>query len=195
MIKKALVIIMLIGPPFLAENGGCAQGSDNELLSEFYAFHTTGQAQLAKDEACSVHGLVAAGITDGFISFDGGGRIIQGEAGISIGATSCTSPNYSVSGTYRVTARDQDSFTATGTLTYSFGGRPAACSGTFLNAQPFSLIGRISDSSFTIQTSGAGGGSTYAEGPPQGPLTCSATVVNFVTSGTGTKNPSALPAA
>ncbi len=191
MIRKALVIVTLIGPLFLSRHEVSAQGPDNGLLRGFYAFHTTGQAELTNAGSCSASGLVAAGITDGFVNFDGMGRISQGQAGISIGATSCTSANYSVTGTYAVTARDEDSFTATGALTYSFQGRPAACSGTILKVQPFSLIGRISDNSFTIQTSGAGEGSTYAEGPPPGPLTCTARIANFITSGTGTKNPSA----
>ena len=100
--------------------------------------------------------------------------------------------NYGVSGTYTVTGADGNSFRAEGVLNFHFQGRPAACGGTILSAQPFSLIGTRSEGravSFTIHTSGAGDGSTYAEGPPPGPLDCTAKVVNFITEGTGTRNP------
>ncbi|MGD9765787.1 MAG: hypothetical protein AB7V27_18995 [Candidatus Binatia bacterium] len=169
---------------------GHAQSS-NRLLDGVYVFNSSGQAQLVADAGCAARGLVAAALTNGHLQFNGNGGVTGG-AGISIGATTCTALNYNLTGTYMVTGSDANSFQAEGVLTFHFQGRPAACGGTILTGQPFSLIGTRNGGkavSFTIHTSGAGDGSTYAEGPPAGPLTCTAGVVNFVTEGTGTRNP------
>ena len=198
--KKTVGLITLFGGMFLYTIAVQGQQSidfymfgvdDNNLLSGTYTFATDGRAQLTGLTGdCAATGLVAAGLTQGFIIFDGDGRIgPQGNVGISIGVTTCTFPNYGLSGTYEVTARDADSFTANGTLTMTFQGRPADCSGTVLVDQPFSLIGNIPEHSFTIQTSGAGEESSYAEAPPPGPSNCTAKIANFITSGTGTQNP------
>lgn len=189
--KRALVITaMLIESLFLVQNRAYAQASNNALLSGFYSFHTAGQAQLSTPTSgsCAATGLVVAGL-DGSIFFDGHGNFQQGNTAISIGATSCSSPNYSIFGTYNVTGRDGNSFAATGTLSTRFQGRPAACLGTGLANVSFSLIGTIEGRSITMMTFGADEGSTYAEGPPPGPLTCTATILNFVTSGEMTRNP------
>jgi hypothetical protein len=191
--KRALVIAaILIESLFLVQSRAYAQAanSNNELLSGFYAFHTAGEAQLSApiSGSCAATGLVAAGL-DGSVFFDGHGNFTQGNTAVSIGATSCSSPNYSIFGTYNVTGRDANSFAATGTLSTRFQGRPAACSGTGLSNVSFSLIGTIVGRSITITTYGTDEGSTYAEGPPAGPLTCTATILNFITSGEMTRNP------
>jgi hypothetical protein len=168
-------------PPF-------APPDNDELLSGIYTFSTTGQGQLTEPIGpCDATGLVAAGLSAGLFIFDGNGRITGNSVGISIGTTSCTSPNYNVSGTYEVTDSDFDSFTATGKFTMTFVGRPAACAGTLLVEQPFTIIGNIPEETIEISTFGAGEGSSYAEAPPPGPTTCTATISNFITSGTGAK--------
>lgn len=188
MLKKIFIGIILIGAVLLVQHAVYAQEGD---LQGLYNVQTSGQAVLASPTTgvCSVSGVVPAALFDGIFFFDGhGGMTGTGTGvGISIGATTCTSPNYSVSGTYTVTDNGDGTFQATGTFTTNFQGRPAACGRTALKSQPFSLTGNIADQSFTITTEGAGGGSTYAEAPPPGPLTCLAPITNFITSGHGKK--------
>jgi hypothetical protein len=188
--RQAFLLVAIVGVCLLRPESGYAQ-PPNRLLNGVYVFNTSGQAQLVEDEHCAARGLVVAALTKGHLLFDGAGRI-TGNAGISIGATSCTAENYGVAGTYTVTGTDGNSFRAEGVLQFHFQGRPAACGGTILTAQPFSLIGTRTEKAaqtFEIHTSGAGDGSSYAEGPPPGPLSCTATIANFVTDGTGSKNP------
>jgi hypothetical protein len=130
---------------------------------------------------------VAAALT-GYIIFNGQGSFTQGNIGISVGATSCTYPNFGVTGTYDILTSDADSFAGTGTFTMHFQGQGAQCAGTRLISQSFAVNGNRLDGTITIQTFGGGEGSTYAEGPPPGPVACTATIANFLTSGSGSHN-------
>jgi len=137
-----------------------------------------------------VNGMVTAALTDGAIRLDGHGNLSGSNLGISIGATDCSSPNFSFAGQYTVQKTDSGVKTieATGMLTMTFQGRPAACYGTALINQPFTLVATLVEgkaSNFTIETSGIGSGSIYTEAPPPGPASCTAPILNFVTSGTG----------
>lgn len=161
-----------------------------------YVFTTTGTAQLADPSGdCKSTGMVSASLDSNlFILTTGsdGKGVIQGQSGvaISVGSTNCPYPDY-VTGTFTITGRDANSYRATGTFTQQpLSQTGSICSSTYLSNQPFTLIGDIKSNSFTIQTSGAGAGSVYAEGTNPGVLpTCTANIVNFVTSGKGTKNP------
>ncbi len=166
-----------------------AQGADG--LQGFYDFSATGQALLGGPTSgtCTATGMTPASLFDGVIFVDGHGGLngTGTRVGISIGATTCTAPNYNISGSYTFTDKGEGTFEVTGLLTTNFAGRSAACGGTALTNQPFTLIGTKGGNSFTFTTAGAGDGSTYAEGPAAGPISCSAPILNFVTSGTGKK--------
>src|SRR5262245_19571144 len=88
--------------PAVALVGGLAVGpslalaQDNSRLSGLYTIHASGQAQLTNPNGnCAATGLVAASL-NGYIVFDGQGSFSQGNIGISVGATTCTYPNYGV---------------------------------------------------------------------------------------------------
>jgi hypothetical protein len=197
MAKWILVVLMAVGGVLLlreysvqAQATPLAQNLDG--LEGFYDFSTIGTAELGTADSgeCEVNGMVSAGLTDGAIRLDGHGNLSGSNLGISIGATDCSSPNFSFAGKYTVQKTDSGNRTieATGTLTMTFQGRPAACFGTVLVNQPFTLVATTAEgktTNFTIQTSGIGSGSTYSEAPPPGPISCTAPILNFVTSGTG----------
>jgi hypothetical protein len=88
--------------------------------------------------------------------------------------------------TYTVTDRGDGNFEVDGSFTSQFVGRPAACSGTALNNVLFTMLGKTSDNSATITITGLASG-TYAEGPPPGPLTCTAPIANITGSGSAMK--------
>jgi hypothetical protein len=197
MTKWILIVLVAAGGVLLfREHSVCAQATplaqNLDGLQGFYDFSTIGTAELgtANSGECAVNGMVTAGLTDGAIRLDGHGNLTGSNLGISIGATDCSSPNFSFAGKYTVQKTDSGDKTiaATGMLTMTFQGRPAACFGTVLVNQPFTLVATIvgeDAKTFTIETSGVGTGSTYAEGPPPGPISCTAPILNFVTSGTG----------
>jgi len=187
--KFALFTVLLVFAAFSVSDA-YAQGADQ--LKGTYNFSTSGTALLADvgGSNCMVaNGSVPAALSGGIIIFDGRGGITgSGTAvGISIGATSCTSSNYYLSGSYTITDVGEKHLEATGTLSTNFQGRSAACNGTTLASVPFTIVADLADHSFTISTSGAGSGSTYAEGPAAGPVSCTATIANFVTSGNGSR--------
>jgi hypothetical protein len=99
--------------------------------------------------------------------------------------------NYNVVGTYTVEQVGEDTFKARGMFSTRFVGRPARCAATSLQNVPFSIVGTLAAGladSFTITTDGVGEGSSYAEGEPRGSTTtCTADILNFITSGTGRK--------
>ena len=197
MAKWMLVVLMAVGGVLLlreysvqAQATPLAQNQDG--LEGFYDFSTIGTAELgtANSGDCEANGMVSAGLTDGAIRLDGHGNLSGSNLGISIGATDCSSPNFSFAGKYTVQKTDSGNKTieATGTLTMTFQGRPAACFGTVLVNQPFTLVATTAEgktTNFTIETSGVGSGSPYSEAPPPGPISCTAPILNFVTSGTG----------
>jgi hypothetical protein len=185
--KRVMAPVAALGMLVASWRGASAIAADKLVGS--YAFQTAGTASIlpANSGQCASKDTVPAGLIDGFIRFDGGGNITGANVGISIGSTTCTSPNYRLSGRYTIEKNGDKTIEASGTLTMTFQGRPAACSGTALVEQPFTLIANLdgTQTTFTIETYDAGAGSTYAEGPPPGPLTCTAPIGNFLTSGTG----------
>lgn len=189
--KKTFVAVTLIGAVLLAQHGVYAQECFNcDLLAGRYNVQLSGQAVLSSPTSgnCVVSGTVPASLGDCVFDFNGHGSLIGtgGRYGVSIGATTCTSANYVISGAYTVVDKGDGTFESVGTFTTLFGGRLAGCAGTRLTNQPFSLIGKTSDHSFTITTAGAGDGSAYAEGS-DGSTTCTAAIINFITSGSGRK--------
>ena len=130
-------------------------------------------------------GTVPAGLYDALIQF-GHGQVLIHNLGISIGATNCSSPNFQGTGRYTITDRGNGGFEANGTFTTQFVGRPAACSATALNSVSFTVLGKVGENTATITINSLDSG-TYAEGPPAGPLTCKAPVLNLTASGSGKK--------
>ncbi len=196
--KQALIGLVASGMVLLAHHGAYAQLRNpfGDGLEGTYSFQTNGTAMITaptEGTCTATNGVgIDAGLTNGEIRLDGHGNIVGSNVGISIGATSCTSPNYGLSGTYTIQKTGDGTIEATGFLTTKFQGRPAGCAVTTLTSQPFTLIATTSvpmRTSFKIETSGAGDGSTYGEGNSNGSATvcAGATIVNFVTSGTGDK--------
>lgn len=190
--KGTLITLVASGMLLLAQHGAFAQlRGFQDGLEGSYALQTIGSVVLGPSSgSCAVGNSSPAGLNDGFIRLDGHGKLSGSNLGITLGATTCPSPNYNVSGSYTIQKTGDGTIEATGTFTMSFVGRGAACSGTALVDQPFTIVattGMPTQTTFTFETSGAGDGSTYAEGPPAGPLTCSAPILNFVTSGGGKK--------
>ncbi|MGH8010938.1 MAG: hypothetical protein ACREQ4_00400 [Candidatus Binataceae bacterium] len=189
MLKRALLAAVAIAAMSLAQSVVYAQPDPGHVLQGTYALVSRGQVVLSQPTmgTCSVSGAVPAVLSTDLAQFDGNGHVSGSEFGISIGATSCTQVNFNFTGTYTVNEKGDGSYEANGMLTLTFVGRGAACSGTTLINQPFTIIGNIKDRSFTISTAAAGDGSVYAEGPPPGPLTCTAPIANMITNGTGRK--------
>jgi hypothetical protein len=193
--RNAIVVaVTMIALGLSARHGVNAQAAPNNLLVGTYSFNPTGSAELSPPTSgtCDSRGTSPAALTSELI-FDGKGNIEASahEVGTSIGATSCTPVNHTLTGHYTVTRVDTatDTFAAEGTFTIPpgiSGGRVVRCDLTALDTVPFVLIGRIKDQSYTITTDGAGPKSTYAEGPLRGgPATCTAKILNFITSGDG----------
>jgi hypothetical protein len=188
MIKKWMLALALFSVTALGSRVLFAQPAD--ILKGFWGINSTGQALLGSPSGtCTAAGLTPGSLFDGTIFFDGQGSLNGSgtSVGISIGETTCTAPNYFITGSYTFTDKGDGSFEVKGLLSTNFVGRSAACAGTTLTNQPFTLVGKISEHSFTFTTAGAGEGSTYAEGPAAGPISCSAPILNFATSGTGIK--------
>jgi len=152
-----------------------------------WGISTNGMAQLDRPSSgdCKASGSVLASFYDSFMDLSGGSITIH-NLGISIGATNCTSPNFQGTGSYKVTETGDGNFQVDGTFTTQFVGRPAACSGTALNNVAFSIAAKIGSKTGTVTITGLDSG-TYAEGPPPGPLSCTAPILNLTGTGTGTK--------
>ena len=185
MTKKAFITLAAIGLFFTLQHRAFA-----DVLQGTYVFETSGTGLLTDASDCKASGTVPAGLTNGFIILDGQGNITQGAAGITLGVNNCTFSNYSVTGKYAIQKQGDGIIQAAGTLTTAVQGKLPNCTGTMLVNQPFNLIGKTNGKvveAITIQTTGAGDGSTYTESPPPGPISCTATVTNFVTSGTANR--------
>jgi hypothetical protein len=182
--KNASLVLSLAAAVLIAASGAYAQ---SDPLSGSWGISTTGQAALSAPNSgtCNVNGTVPAALYDALIQFARGQVTIR-NLGINIGATNCSSPNFQGSGTYTITNKGDGGFEADGTFSTLFVGRPAACSATALNGVSFTVIGKLGDSTATITINGLDSGS-YAEGPPAGPTTCSAAILNLTASGIGKK--------
>ena len=159
---------------------------NGDVLGGTYVFQTSGEALLTDATDSKANGTVPAGLTEGFIHLDGQGNITGGAVGITLGVNNCTFSNYSLTGKYEIQKQGNGIIQAAGNLTTTVQGKLPNCTGTMLVNQPFNLVGKTNGKvaeALTIETSGAGDGSTYTESPPPGPVTCTATVTNFVTSG------------
>jgi hypothetical protein len=180
--KNVLVALGLIAAMLLA---GGTVSAQSDPLAGTWGISTSGTAAIgsATSGACKVSGTVPAALYDVLIQF-GHGQILISNLGINIGATNCTSPNFKGTGTYTVADKGNGGFEANGTFTTAFVGRPAACSATALNNVSFTALGKIGDNDITITINGLDSGS-YAEGPPPGPTTCKAPILNLTASGTG----------
>ena len=110
--------------------------------------------------------------------------------GITLGINDCTFSNYSLTLKYMIEKHGNGEIQAGGNLTTTVQGKLPNCTGTMLVNQKFTLIGKSNGKvveAITIATEGAGAGSTYTESPPPGPISCTATIANFVTSGVATR--------
>jgi len=182
--KATVFVLSFALAALFGANGADAQ---SDPLAGTWGVSAAGQAALGAPTSgdCSVSGTVPAALYDGLIQF-GHGNIIIHNLGINIGATNCSSPNFQGSGTYTILDKGNGGFEADGTFTPAFVGRGAACAVTALTDVSFTIIGKTGDSTFTITLDGVGSG-TYAEGPPAGPTTCAAPVLNLTASGAGEK--------
>lgn len=176
---SAIVAVLLLGASVCYAASDPLQGS--------WSISTSGQAALDSPSSgtCKVAGTVPGALYDIAIQFSNG-QIRISNLGINIGATNCSSVNFQGSGTYTVTETGDGGFEAKGTFSSAFVGRGAACSATALNNVSFTVMGKIGDKTLTIYIDGLDSGN-YAEGPPPGPLTCQAPILNLVASGTGKK--------
>jgi hypothetical protein len=181
--KRSSILFGLLLCSLVAANA--VQAADP--LAGSWGFSTAGTASLdtATNGNCKANGTQPAAIFDSFMDFSNGTITIH-KLGILIGATTCTSLNFQGTGTYTVEDKGKGGFEATGTLTPTFVGRAAACSGTVLTNLAFTIIGKMSDSTATITINGLESG-TYAEGPPPGPLSCTTPILNLTGAGTGKK--------
>lgn len=181
---KNIFISLSLAAVFLSATGVYAE-SDPARGS--WRISTDGQAELdvPTSGACKVSGAVIAAFYDSLMDLSGGSITIR-LLGISIGATNCTSPNFQGTGSYTVTDVGDGNFEINGTFTPQFVGRSSPCSGTALNSVSFTMLGKSGGKTATITINGLGSG-TYAEGPPPGPLSCTAPILNLTGSGTATK--------
>jgi hypothetical protein len=149
------------------------QASNNSLLSGNYTFEPSGSAELDNKRGnCDAKDTVAAALS-GTLNFDGNGNItaVANEVTTSLGANYCTGVNHTLTGKYNVVTVGASSFKATGTFTIPpgvSGGRVVRCDLVTIVDVPFTIVGSVSDGSYTITTLAAGPGSTYAEGPLRG---------------------------
>jgi len=180
--KKVFIAVAAIGLLLSSLNRVFAQ----DVLQGTYVFQTSGEALLTDASDCKANGTVPAGLTDGFMFLDGQGNITGGAVGIALGVNNCTFSNYSLTGKYVIEKLGDGIVQAGGNLTTTVQGKLPNCTGTALVNQKFTLIGKSNGKvveAMTIATEGGGAGSTYTESPPPGPISCTATVANFVTSG------------
>ena len=184
--RKVIGILAVISFVALWNSGASAPKRPGQGHIQFcrYGDRVVGTATSG---SCQSTGTVPAAL-EGTIVFDGKGNINSqlSLVYVSIGSTSCPFYSYT-SGTYSVLNHGDKTFEANGTLTTQGASPYAPCDsgGLKLVETPFTLVG--TETSFTISTSGAGGGSTYTEGTPAGGYTCVAPIANFVTSGTANK--------
>ena len=186
MTKKLFITMASLALLLLSLHRASAQSGLGDILQGTYVFQTSGEALLTDASDCKANGTVPAGLTDGFIHLDGRGTITGGTVGITLGINNCTFSNYSLTGKYEIQKHGDGTIQAAGNLTTTVQGNFPNCTGTMLVHQPFNLVGNTNGKvaeSLTIETYGAGDGSTYTESPPAGPPSCTATVTNFVTSG------------
>jgi hypothetical protein len=184
--KKAFITLAAIGLLLFSQHCVFAQ----DVLGGAYVFQTTGTALLTDAGDCKATGTVPAGLTNGFMFLDGQGNITGGAVGITLGVNDCTFSNYSLTGKYVIEKHGNGEIQAGGNLTTTVQGKLPNCTGTMLVNQKFTLIGKSNGKvveAITIATEGAGAGSTYTESPPPGPISCTATIANFVTSGVATR--------
>src|SRR5271166_3909146 len=103
MTKRILLALAAFGMLLIAQPRAFAQfGGFGDGLEGTYSLQTSGQAVLTNAGDCSVSGSVPGQLIDGIINLNGRGGISGSNLGISIGATSCTSPNFNISGSYTV---------------------------------------------------------------------------------------------
>jgi hypothetical protein len=173
----AMIAVLLLGASVSYAASDPLQGT--------WAISTSGQAALdvPSSGACKVAGTVPAGLYDATVQF-ANGQVRITNLGVNIGATNCTSVNFQGTGTYTVSETGDGGFAAKGTFSSIFVGRGAACAATALNNVSFTVTGKIGDKTLAIYIEGLDSGN-YAEGPPPGPLTCQAPILNFVASGSG----------
>jgi hypothetical protein len=184
--KKVFIAVAVMGLLLSSLHRVFAQHGLGDVLQGTYVFQTSGEALLTDASDCKASGTVPAGLTDGFIHLDGQGNITGGAAGITLGVNNCTFSNYGLTGKYAIQKHGDGIVQAAGNLTTTVQGKLPNCTGTMLVNQPFNLVGKTKGKvteALTIETYGAGDGSTYTESPPPGPISCTATVTNFVTSG------------
>jgi hypothetical protein len=185
--RKVIGILAVIS--FVALWNSSARAQDDLVKGTFnFAATGTGVVGTATSGSCQSTGTVPAALK-GTIVFDGRGNINSqlSLVYVSIGSTSCPFYSYT-SGTYSVLNHGDKTFEVNGTLTTQGASPYAPCDssgGLKLVETPFTLVG--TETSFSISTSGAGGGSTYTEGTPSGGYTCVAPIANFVTSGMANK--------
>lgn len=196
MIRKELVVSLSIIVPALFAGHRVYAQSDNAVLHGSYTLNTMGSALLSAPTSgtCQASGTVPASISDTSWIFDGRGRVAASTFGWSIGATDCPNTDFVYNGAYTVDEVGDRDFHATGIFTITYVGfHGETCTGMGLTNVPFALVGTLDTAgnatSFNITTQTPGSGA-YAEGPPaftSGPTTCTANILNFITSGTGRK--------
>jgi hypothetical protein len=182
--QKVFIAVAVIGLLLSSLHRVFAQNGLGDVLQGTYVFQTSGEALLTDASDCKASGTVPAGLTDGFIHLDGQGNITGGAVGITLGVNNCTFSNYSLTGKYAIQKHGDGIVQAAGNVTTTVQGKLPNCTGTMLVKQPFNLVGKTKGKvteALTIETYGAGDGSTYTESPPPGPISCTATVTNFVT--------------
>lgn len=181
---RNIVISLSLAAAVFVSAASAYAGSDPAAGT--WQFTSTGEALLGSPSgSCQANGTVPGSLYDSFVDMSNGSITIH-NLGISIGATSCTSVNFQGSGTYTVADKGNGNYEVTGTLTSQFVGRGAACSGIALNSVGFTLVGKTGEKSALFTVTGLASGS-YAEGPPPGPLTCTAPILNLTGSGTAMK--------
>jgi hypothetical protein len=186
-VKHIFVTLSLAAVLLLSAIGAYSQ---SDPAAGSWTISSNGSAVLGAPSSgtCQVNGTTAGSLYDSFMDFSDGSITIH-NLGISIGATSCTSVNFQGTGTYKVTDKGDGNFQVDATITTQFAGRGAACSGTALNNLTFTMLGKSGAKIATVTVNGfeEGSSGSYAEGPPAGPLSCSAPVLNFTGNGTATK--------
>jgi hypothetical protein len=184
-VKRISIGLCLCAVLFLSATGAFSQ---SDPAAGSWSISSTGEGQLSTPNSCQANVCSGAQIFDSSMELSGN-QITIHNFGISIGATTCTSVNFQGTGTYKVTDKGDGNFQVDGLLTTQFVGRGAACAGTGLTNLMFTMLGKTGEKTATVTVDGFQEGSTgsYAEGPPPGPTTCTASILNFVGNGTATK--------
>jgi hypothetical protein len=187
-VKQIVISLSLAAALFLCVSGAFAATAGDPAAGS-WSISSNGEALLGTPTgSCNANGTVQASLYDSLMDLSGG-QITIHNLGISMGATSCTSVNFQGTGTYTVTDKGDGDFQVNGTISTQFVGRGAACSATGLTNLMLTIVGKTGEKSATVTVNGfaEGSGGSYAEGPPPGPLSCTAPVLNFTGSGTATK--------